>query len=306
MRLAWIDVPFEEGKLRNMTAEKAKEVYNIGFRIVGVPNELDASDDDIKWAKSFLADNDLLPGPPGAGVAAIRPDKDEEKEHQRIIIQGVQYSGKLGAPSFRFSIGSMDPKNAWIHHPDNHTQKAMDLLVAAFKKLAPYAEDANCSLIPETTQWTIVNNVERMKEFVDRVDSPYVKFSFDMVNHMTAARVYDSGTFMKNAIDELGDRIGEIHCKDVAPDPENKILVSHLDETIIGTGVLDHAALMVASNQLEPWKLFSVEHLPVENRMPLIKKSYEHLDKVAKSIGHQWSDPKLTRDLWLKMQGKRT
>ena len=51
MRLAWIDVPFMSDRLRDMTVEKAKEVYDIGIRIVGCPNELNASDDDIEWAK---------------------------------------------------------------------------------------------------------------------------------------------------------------------------------------------------------------------------------------------------------------
>jgi hypothetical protein len=129
MRLAWIDVPFEGEKLRDMTSQKAKEVYDLDFRIVGVPNELDASDAYSKWARSFLEDHGLLPGPPGAGVSPVKPNPDDEKKNLDVIIKGVIYSGKLGAPSFRYSIGSMDLKNTWIHHPDNHTQRAMDRIV---------------------------------------------------------------------------------------------------------------------------------------------------------------------------------
>jgi len=303
MRLAWIDVPFEGEHLRDMTVEKAKELRDLGLTIVGCPNELEASDADIEWAKKFLDDNGLLPGPPGWGGCVVRPDPDEEKEHIKTIVKAVIYSGKLGAPSFRYSIGSMHPANTWMHHPDNHTQRAMDRLVENTRAIAHYAEDANCLLIPETTQWTIVNGIERMKEFVDRVDSPFVKFSFDFVNHMTYDRVYDSGRFMKCAIATLGDRIGEIHCKDVQVDPQ-KLLVSHIDEAPIGTGLLDHAALFVASRDLEPWKLFSIEHLPGgEESMPRIRAALKHFRSVEEKIGHRWDDPYLTRDRWLKMKG---
>ena len=305
MRLAWIDVPFEGQRLKDMTVQKAKELRDLGLTIVGCPNELDTSDSDIEWAKKFLEDNGLLPGPPGLGASAVRPDEDEEKKHKRDIINGVIYSGKLGAPSFRYSAGSMHPTNTWMHHPDNVTQKAMDRLVKNTRELSRYAADANCLLIPETTQWTIVNSIERMREFVDRVDSPYVRICLDPVNHMTYDRVYESGRFIKCAIGYLGDRIGTIHCKDVQIDPD-KLLVSHIDEAPIGKGVFDHEALLVASRDLEPWKLLSIEHLPGgEERMPRIRSALAHIREIEKSIGHKWSDPYLTRDRWLKMQGKR-
>ena len=60
MRLAWIDAGMAGTRLRDMTVENAKQIHNIGIRIVGVPNELDAADKDIEWAKRFLADNDLI------------------------------------------------------------------------------------------------------------------------------------------------------------------------------------------------------------------------------------------------------
>ena len=143
-----------------------------------------------------------------------------------------------------------------------------------------------------------------MKEFVDRVDSPYVRICLDPVNHMTYDRVYESGKFMKCAIAFLGDRIGTIHCKDVQVDSQ-KLLVSHIDEAPIGKGLLDHEALFVASRDLEPWKLLSIEHLPAGNeRMPRIRSAIAHFREIEKLIGHEWSDPYLTRDRWLKMQGK--
>ncbi len=302
MRLAWIDVGIPGTRLREMTSANAQKIRDLGLRIVGVPNELDASDADIAWAKKFLDDHGILPGPPGYGASPVRRDPADQERQKKIIADGVVYSGKLGAPSFRYSAGSMHPDNVWMHHPDNMTQKAMDLLVKNTKDLIPYAEGSNCLLIPETTQWSILYSIERMKEFVDRVDSPWVLVCLDPVNHMTSDRVYDSGRWMQCAIAYLGDRIGTIHCKDVQVDPD-KLLVSHIDEAPIGTGLLDHAALFVATRQLEPWKLVAIEHLPAgEERMPRIESAMKHLTKVAKSIGHEWTDDRMTRDRWLKIK----
>ena len=186
-----------------------------------------------------------------------------------------------------------------MHHPENHTQKALDILIKHTRELVTYAKDAGCMLCPETTQWTIVNSIERMKEFVERVDSPFLRICFDPVNHMTSQRVYESGVFIKKAIGYLGDCIGSIHVKDVKV--QDKLLVSHLDEAPMGIGILDHKALIRASAQLEPWKTFSLEHINDKN---LWKPAYDHIQKIAGRIGHVWSDPNCTRERWLKGQCK--
>ncbi len=300
MRLCWND--WFNGPLRNITPEDAKTLYDIGFRVAGINSgDTEASDADINRVKNILDDNGLVPGPYGAGRAAIHPDSAVTREYKRELARALRIGGKLGCTSLRYSAGSMNPDNIWMHHPENHTQKALDMLIEHTKELVPIAEDSGCMLCPETTQWTIVGSIERMKEYVDRLDSPYAKIIFDPVNHMKYDRIYDSGTFVKTAIAELGDRIGVIHVKDVMI--QDKLLVSHIDEAEMGTGLFDHAALIKASEQLEPWKTFSLEHI---NERPLVKEAYNHIQRVANSIGHQWTDPHLTRPRWEMMRGERT
>lgn len=301
MRLSWIDPGC--AKVKDFTVKQCKEWRDLGFGVAGFnTTDFDASDADIKRAKKIYEDCGMMPGSPGVGAGLVRPDENEEKEHLKIIAKGLIFSGKLGGPTLRIAAGSFNKDNPWAKHPDNHTQKAMDRLVKNTMELAKIAEDSNTILCPETTQWTIIGTIERMKEFVDRVDSPCVKINLDVVNHITNERVYESGKFVKCAVAYLGDRIGTIHCKDVKVDPI-KLLVCHIDETIIGTGLLDHAAVLEASTMLEPWKCLEIEHVPQpwpEN----IKKSIDHIQAVAQKIGHKWDDPKLTRDKWLSLKNK--
>ncbi|MFC1693230.1 sugar phosphate isomerase/epimerase family protein [Candidatus Latescibacterota bacterium] len=298
MRLCWNDS--FGGPLGKMRIEDVRDIYNMGYRVAGINGGIsETTDAEIEHAKRIFEEVGLVPGPFGLGASAIRPDKAEEREHKIRIAGALKIAGKLGCTSLRYSVGSMHPENIWMHHPDNITQKALDELIKSTKELVPIAEDSNCILCPETTQWTIVNGIERMKEFVDRLDSPYARIIFDPVNHMTYDRVYDSGRYMRCAISTLGDRIGVIHVKDVKV--EDKLLVSHIAETEMGTGVLDHEALIKTTTQLEPWKTFSLEHIS-ERR--LIRKAYDHIQSIADRIGHRWSDPKCTRERWEKGECK--
>lgn len=284
---------------REMKLETVKTIYDIGFRLAGMHPDLDATDDDIKHVKDLFARAGLEFGPYGISAAAFHPDKATEREHQARLVKSLKIAGKLGCTGLRYSVGSMDPKNIWIHHPENHTQRALDLLIESTKKVLPAAEDTGVMLTPETTQWTIVGSVARMKEYVDRLDSPYAKICFDPVNHMTCDNVYENGRFMRCVVATLEDRIGVFHVKDVMVDP-NKLLVSHIDEAPMGTGLLEHEAIIRASTQLEPWKTFSLEHFsdPNLDKVGQFKRAYNHIQGVADRIGHTWTDPKCTRKRW--------
>lgn len=300
MRLCWND--WFNGPLRNIKPEDAKTLYGIGFRVAGINSgDTEATDADIDRVKKIFDDNGLMPGPYGAGRATFHPDPALCSEFKKQVALALKIGGKLGCTSLRYSVGSMNPDNIWMHHHENHTQKALDMLIEHTKELVPIAEDSGCMLCPETTQWTIVGSIERMKEYVDRLDSPYAKIVFDPVNHMKYDRIYESGKFVQCAISTLGNRIGVLHVKDVMI--QDKLLVSHIDEAEMGTGLLDHEMLIKASVQLEPWKTFSLEHI---NEKELVKKAYDHIQSTANRIGHNWTDPKLTRPRWEKMRGDRT
>jgi sugar phosphate isomerase/epimerase len=283
---------------KSVTREKLKVITDIGFRVVGVGGGLDTTDDEIKRCRDLFAEAGVAMGPLGMGATAIHPDKAEQRRHMRDIARALEIGGKLGCPSLRYSVGSMSPDNIWVHHPLNHTQQTLDELVENTRELVPIAEDTRCALCPETTQWTIVGSPERMREFVDRLDSPYALIILDPVNHMTSQRVYDNGSWVMQAVGMLGDRIGVLHVKDVKVNDHT--LVSHIDEAPMSTGLLDHAAVMRASTMLEPWKTFSLEHFN-DSGMPIVdqwKRAYRHIDAVAKEIGHTWDDPMLTRERW--------
>jgi len=76
--------------------------------------------------------------------------------------------------------------------------------------------------LPRNTQFTIVGTIERLREFVDRCDSPWVTIIFDPVNHMRYDRVYNSGVDEERSGDARRPH-RRFHVKDVAVD-ETKLL----------------------------------------------------------------------------------
>ena len=302
MRLCWND--WLRGPLRDLTLKEAQTIYDIGFRVAGINSgDIDATDADIDHVKKILNDSGLVPGPYGVGRAAIHPDPAVCKKYKKEIAKALRIAGKLGCTNIRISVGSMHPKNVWHHHPENHTQKALDLLIENTRELVPIAEDAGCTICPETTQGTIVGTIPRMKEYVERLDSPYVKIVFDPVNHMGAERIYQSGKFIRCSITYLGDCIGEIHVKDAEiKDP----FMFYFGEAKMETGLLDHEALIEASADLEPWKTFSLEHIGYDYKNPEhyrdVKLAHDYIRCIADGMGHKFTDPRCTRERWEKGQ----
>ena len=293
MRLCWND--WFGGPLKNMKRADAQELYDMGWRVAGINSgDRNASEDDINRVKDIFGEVELFPGPYGSGVSIFSIDPEKRADNKKEMIKALRIAGKIGCTAMRYSVGSMHPTDVWRHHPENHTQKALDMIIEATKELVPYAEDAGCMLCPETNSWTIVNNPPRMKEYVDRLDSPYAKIIFDPVNQMNPERTFESGKYIRCAIALLGDCIGELHVKDHQV-MDNYMI--HIEETRMGTGHLDHEAFITASKQLEPWKTFSLEHIRDRS---LVKPAYDHIQGIAEKMGHTWTAPGCTREKWEK------
>ena len=286
------------GPYKTLSEDKFKTIHDIGFRVAGIGLDQKASESDIARVKNLFAKYDMKPGPAGTGNSPFHPDDNVRRQFQNNLKGMLSAASKIGVPTIRVSGGNMNTDDRWWFHPENHTQKALDMMIEATRELVPYAEDAGVVICPETTQFTIINTVRRMKEFVDRCDSPNVKIIFDVVNHTTPESLMETGVLFRKAVAILGDRIGVLHVKDVTAEPG---LVAHIVEAPMGTGYLDHASVIEASNELEPWKTFSLEHFSFEG-VPKEQQwisAYRHIMKVSNDIGHAWTGQHCTREKWL-------
>jgi sugar phosphate isomerase/epimerase len=292
MRLAYSHI--KVNPFREATKAKLQFYKDIGLRVLGFACDPDPGDDELYRLRDLFGELDLEIGQiiPHKQASLLHPDKNILLENRKKIARTLQICRKLGAANLQCSIGSLNSDDIWGIHPENHTQKALDMLIENAREVAKIAEDNQVMLAPETTLWTIVNSIGRMKEYVDRVDSPLMKITFDIVNYMTYDRIFESGRYARCALATLGDRIGAIHVKDVVVTNDNGYK-GHIHETEMGTGLLDHEALIGVSEQLEPWKVFTIEHIRDERN---IKPAYDHIRKISSKIGHTWTNHHCTRE----------
>lgn len=94
----------------------------------------------------------------------------------------------------------------------------------ALKELAPYAEELGVTIGVENVWNKFLLSPLEYRDFIDKLDSPYIKAYFDVGNV-----VYDG--YPEQWIDILGDRICKIHIKDFVRD--NRTLSGFVD---IGKG----------------------------------------------------------------------
>lgn len=276
-----------------------KKLHELGFGVIGVHDVEAATDDQMKRMKDLAAKYEMVIAMSPTGYQPAHPDPEKRKQDFEGCKITLKKMRQLGGDLIHICGGSYTG-DGWWYHPKNFTQQGLDELITETKKYAPYAEDARICICPETTQWCILNSPERMKEYVDRVDSPYVKVTFDVANHMRPDRITDSGAFFKCVLALLGDRIGQLHVKDAAPVADLSV---HINEVPYGTGLLDHETIVKASNDLEAWKTFSLEHFHLvgeggDHNMTLIESGYKYFKDITDRIGHKWSDPTLTRQKW--------
>ncbi|AWT58832.1 MAG: hypothetical protein DF168_00004 [Candidatus Moanabacter tarae] len=274
-----------------------KRLHEIGFEVIGVHGVDTATEDTVLRFRDLAEHYGITVAMSPCGSQPAHPDtRKRQIEHDRLksILRKMKM---IGGDLIHITGGSYDG-TGWWYHPKNFTEEALDDVVAETKKLVPYAEDSGICICPETTQWCIIYSPQRMKEFVDRVASDNVQITFDPVNHMQPGRIHNSGVWMRETIDFLGDRIGQLHVKDVQVEPH---LVSQINEAPLGTGLLDHEAVITASRGLEPWKLFSLEHFNDPTVDPMVQRDrgYRYIENAAHQLGHKWSERRLTRQRWL-------
>ena len=294
---------FRRVRFRDLKKDDFKYRYNLGFRVLGCNIDYEATDDDIKRVRDIYRENDLEVGEChiqgssdiGGLAAMMVPDPNLWVKHKQHIRKGIEICGKLGVAHIQLPIGSMNPTNVYFHHRENHTQKAMDLLVKCAQEIAPIAEDNQCLICPETNLWTIVNNIPRMMEYVDRVNNPFMLITCDFNNQMSPERIYVSGQYIRCGVVTLGDRIGCLHVKDVYVE-DDKLNICHINETYCGNGVLDQKALLEASKKLQPWKLANFEHMGDKD----LPKAVEYMNRLMNEIGFKWDDHHCTRERWEK------
>ena len=214
----------------------------------------------------------------------IDPDPDKRAKGVRAMQLMCKVARWLGAGSLYVRSGSLHPNGSWYAHPDNHKPETFETLVYSLKRVCEAAESEGTMLAIEGHTLSILDTPERVAELIEVVGSDTLRFNMDPVNFVGSVPQAFSTTEL---IDYLFDVLGRYticgHAKDLFLQDR---LVLHVEETVIGQGIVDNARYLQRSEEACPCGFVQIEHLP-DDQIPAARKA---LYEIGIEAGVEWLD----------------
>ena len=192
----------------------------------------------------------------------IDPDLNRRSEGIRAMQHMCKVTKWLSAGNLYVRPGSVNPRGSWFAHPDNFRPETFETLIDSLKQVCSAAESEGVVLAVEGHVLSILNTPERIKELIEAVGSPTLRFNQDPVNFIGNLKdAFDTTSVIKHLFDVLGPYTVCGHAKDFVIQDK---LVLHIEEGVIGEGLLDQATYLRLFEKYCPGGYVQIEHLPAE------------------------------------------
>jgi len=261
------------GNWRHIDRGATERVRNAGFlgASLFIDRPLEASLDEVRNVKKVFIDSGLeVAQANGWYEALVDPDPVKRLEGIKGLTALVRIGIEVGAPTTYVRPGGLNPKGHWFAHPDNHLPQTFDRLVDSLKQVCKFAESDGMTLAIEGHVLSVLDTPQRIRNLLDAVNSPALKFNTDPVNFIGSLEdAYDTTRMLNELFDMLGVDTVAGHAKDVAIQEK---LVLHIDEVLLGTGNLDYGLFLTRFEAFCPDAYMLIEHLPDE-KVPLARKA---------------------------------
>jgi sugar phosphate isomerase/epimerase len=228
----------------------------------------------------------------GVGVAQVNgryeslvnPDQSLRQQGLTTYRALIQVCARLQGDNVYVRPGSMNPGGHWWPHPENHSAATLDRLVDSLQQISRAAEDAGVIIVVEGHTVSPLDTASIVREVIERVGSPALKFNCDPVNFVSNVQeVYHSRRVLDDIFDTLGALNWAVHAKDMAVEDRH---VVHISEVVMGRGRMDLGYMLQRFEQARPDGYVIVEHLP-DN---LIPEARDALLAAAEKVGIVWQD----------------
>jgi sugar phosphate isomerase/epimerase len=228
----------------------------------------------------------------GAGVAVaqantryeclVNPDAALRQSAIQVLHRACRCTRWLGATNLLVRPGSLNPRGQWWPHPRNAHPETVERLISVLKAVVPAAEDEGIVLALEGHVVSPLSSPEIVRDVIESVGSPAVRFNADPVNYVGClADAWNSTVFLNRFFDVVGRYAVVGHAKDVMVEDRH---VVHLSECVMGTGLLDLDTFVRRFDAACPDGFALVEHLPDD----LVPQAKAALDAAAARAGIAW------------------
>jgi sugar phosphate isomerase/epimerase len=261
-----LDEPFPAflpGDWRKIDAAACQRLRKAGFRGTSlfINKPLEATAAEVQRVGQAFVDGELEIAQLNGWYESLCNRDDALRVQGVAGMQAlVRIGAQLRAPSVYVRPGGHNPKGHWYAHPENHSQATFDHIVDSLKQVLRVAEAEGVLAAIEGHVLSALDTPRRMRELIDAVGSPALKFNFDPVNFTgTVKDVHDTSRILNELADVLGKDIAVAHAKDCKL---GDALVVHIEEVVLGTGTMNYPLFMRQFQHLAPDGYFIIEHLP--------------------------------------------
>ena len=251
--------------LSTASEETVESIRAHGFTGVAcrIFEPMKASKEDVTRLRDVLNHGGVDP----CQAVAQHPDLiDPDPLRRATGIKAMQHMCKvtrwLEAGNLYLRPGSVSPRGSWYPHPDNFKPETFETLIDSAKQVCAAAASEGVVLAVEGHVLSILNTPERVKDLIDAVGSDSLRFNQDPVNFIGSLQdAYDTTSVIERLFEVLGPYTVCGHAKDFIVQDR---LVLHIEETVIGEGVLDQETYLKLFEQYCPDGYVQIEHLPAE------------------------------------------
>lgn len=248
---------------RQVTDEHAARLRELG--LLGVtcllPEPEGCTREQMERVRAILGRAGVVPAQANAQYERL---VDPDDRLRAAGIKGLQAACRcaawLQAATVYVRPGSLNRAGHWTPHPENTSAATLERLVDSLRRVAGVAEEAQVTLAIEGHVVSPLDTAARVKQVIDAVGSPALRFNVDPVNFIPSIPLaYRNRVVLDDLFDTLGDKVAAAHIKDVVVEDR---LVVHIAERPAGQGLLDmeHFLRRYEASCPDGWVL--IEHIP--------------------------------------------
>ena len=246
-------------------AAAARRVRSAGYRGVSIffHKPLEADPAAVGRLKAALDEADLEAAQAnGWYEVLVHPDEATRAEGIRGLQALTRIGRAIDAKTVYVRPGSLSAAGAWYPHPGNYAPEVFDRLVDSLRQAAQAAQADGMMLALEGHVLSLLDTPQRMRDVIDAVGSPALRFNTDPVNFIGSVKdTYDPSRVLDELARLLGEYTVAAHLKDMTMQDR---LVLHIEEVVIGEGTMDYGRLLPQLEQMNPDMYGLIEHLPDE------------------------------------------
>jgi sugar phosphate isomerase/epimerase len=216
----------------------ARAHRDFGYRAAYCPPVEVGDGPRLAAIEKAFADADVVIAEIGIWRNLVAPEEEVRKANLGHACNCLAIADAVGARCAVSYIGSAAPGTDYAPHAMNMGAEAFDACVETVRLVIDRVKPKRARFALEMMQYALPDSVDCYARLIEAVDRPAFAAHLDPVNLIMTPRVYfENGALIRECFAKLGPHIVSCHAKDILLHHQAAL---HLDEVMIGDGVLDY------------------------------------------------------------------